>query len=62
MVDANEAWSAKEAAVKIEAMRAGRAHDLLWVEDPILRDDFDGLRMLRRALPWTQINAGEYLD
>jgi len=61
MVDANEAWSAKEAAMKIEAMRAA-GHAPLWVEDPILRHDFDGLRMLRRCLPWTQINAGEYLD
>ncbi len=42
-------------------MRAA-GHAPLWVEDPILRHDFDGLRMLRRCLPWTQINAGEYLD
>lgn len=61
MVDANEAWGAKEAAMKIEAIRAA-GHSLLWVEDPILRHDFDGLRMLRRALPWVQINSGEYLD
>lgn len=61
MVDANEAWSAKEAATKIEAIRAA-GHHLLWVEDPILRHDFPGLRMLRQALPWTQINSGEYLD
>ncbi len=61
MIDANEAWSAKEAAVKIEAIhRAG--YELMWVEDPILRNDFDGLRMLRNAVPWTQINSGEYLD
>ena len=61
MVDANEAWSAKEAAMKIEAMRSA-GHMPLWVEDPILRHDFDGLRLLRRSLPWTQINSGEYLD
>ncbi|MEO5808422.1 mandelate racemase/muconate lactonizing enzyme family protein [Devosia sp.] len=61
MIDANEAWGAKEAAVKIEAIcRAG--HELLWVEDPILRNDFDGLRLLRNSLPWTLINSGEYLD
>ncbi len=61
MIDANEAWGVKEALVKIEAIgRAG--HDLLWVEDPILRTDFEGLRLLRRATPRTQINAGEYLD
>jgi L-alanine-DL-glutamate epimerase-like enolase superfamily enzyme len=61
MIDANEAWSAKEALVRVEAIRRA-GHDLLWIEDPILRDDFDGLRMLRGAAPWTQINAGEYLD
>ena len=61
MVDANEAWSSKEALVKIEAMREA-GHDLLWVEDPILRSDFAGLKMLRQATSRTQINSGEYLD
>lgn len=61
MVDANEAWGAKEALMKISAMRdAGFA--LTWVEDPILRHDFDGLRLLRQSLPFTMINSGEYLD
>jgi len=61
MIDANEAWSAKEAAVKLNAIRDA-GHPLLWVEDPILRNDFDGLRMLRDQVSWTQINSGEYLD
>jgi L-alanine-DL-glutamate epimerase-like enolase superfamily enzyme len=39
--------------------RAG--HAIYWVEDPIPRDDFDGLRLLR-ALGITRINSGEYLD
>lgn len=61
MIDANEAWGAKEAQVKLEAIhRAG--YDLLWVEDPIMRHDFAGLRELRAATPWTMINSGEYLD
>jgi len=61
MIDANEAWGAKEALAKLEAIhRAG--HDLLWVEDPVLRTDFDGLRLLRQGAPWTEINSGEYLD
>jgi L-alanine-DL-glutamate epimerase-like enolase superfamily enzyme len=61
MIDANEAWGAKEASVKLNAIhKAG--YDLLWVEDPILRTDFDGLRALRSAVPWTLINSGEYLD
>lgn len=60
MVDANEAWAPKEALMKIAAMeRVG--HPLLWVEDPVLRHDFEGLKMLRAATG-TQINSGEYLD
>jgi L-alanine-DL-glutamate epimerase-like enolase superfamily enzyme len=61
MIDANEGWSSKEALVKLEAIRRA-GHDLLWVEDPILRHDHEGLRTLRHAASWTQINSGEYLD
>ena len=61
MIDANEAWGAKEALTKIHAIRDA-GYNLLWVEDPILRRDFDGLRMLRAAVPFTMINSGEYLD
>ena len=61
MIDANEAWSAKEAVTKLEAIRRA-GHEIFWVEDPILRWDFDGLRMLRQSCPWTLINSGEYLD
>jgi L-alanine-DL-glutamate epimerase-like enolase superfamily enzyme len=61
MIDANEAWGAKEALTRLETIkRAG--YELLWVEDPILRSDFDGLRLLRQAASWTLINSGEYLD
>ena len=61
MVDANEAWDPKGAAIKVEAMRRA-GHELAWVENPVLRDDFAGLSLLRRALPFTKINSGEYLD
>src|SRR6202521_4578413 len=61
MIDANEAWGAKEALTKLEAIRRA-GHDLLWVEDPVLRSDFEGLRLLRQGAPWTLINSGEYLD
>ena len=61
MIDANEAWGAKEALVKLEAIRKA-GFNLMWVEDPILRDDFEGLRLLRQSTPWTLINSGEYLD
>ncbi len=61
MIDANEAWGAKEALVKLTEIRDA-GFRLTWVEDPILRDDFEGLRMLRQGAPWTLINSGEYLD
>jgi len=60
MIDANEAWTAQEAAQALQIFkRAG--HDIYWIEDPIPRDDFDGLRLLR-ALGIARVNAGEYLD
>lgn len=61
MIDANEAWGAKETIAKLEVIRAA-GHDLLWVEDPILRNDFEGLKLLRESVGWTMINSGEYLD
>jgi L-alanine-DL-glutamate epimerase-like enolase superfamily enzyme len=61
MIDANEAWSAKEALVKLTAIHDA-GFPIVWIEDPILRNDFDGLRMLRQGAPWTLINSGEYLD
>ena len=61
MIDANEAWGAKEASVKIHKIH-NLGYELLWVEDPILRHDFEGLRMLKAVTPETMINSGEYLD
>lgn len=61
MIDSNEAWGAKEALAKLEAIRKA-GYDLLWVEDPILRNDYAGLKMLKDAASWTLINSGEYLD
>ena len=61
MADANEAWGAKEAVVKLETIRRA-GYDLLWIEDPILRHDLEGLKLLRERVSWTQINSGEYLD
>ena len=61
MADANEAWSAKEAIVKLEIIRRA-GYDLAWIEDPILRHDFEGLKLLRESVGWTQVNSGEYLD
>ncbi len=60
MIDANEAWSPAEAIRRLHAYhRAGL--EFLWIEDPCLRFDFDGLREVARATPFTLVNTGEYL-
>jgi L-alanine-DL-glutamate epimerase-like enolase superfamily enzyme len=60
MIDSNEAWSPKEAIYRLHAFHdAGFA--IYWAEDPCLRDDFEGLRRISDAVPFTHINAGEYL-
>jgi L-alanine-DL-glutamate epimerase-like enolase superfamily enzyme len=61
MVDANEAWTARQAIIALEQFRRA-GHVIYWLEDPILRDDFAGLKLLRASCGSTQINAGEYLD
>jgi L-alanine-DL-glutamate epimerase-like enolase superfamily enzyme len=61
MVDANEAWTPKQAIRNLTLMqRAG--HEIYWVEDPILRDDFAGLKLIQDQCGPTLLNAGEYLD
>jgi L-alanine-DL-glutamate epimerase-like enolase superfamily enzyme len=60
MIDANEAWSPAEAIRRLHAFhRAGI--EILWVEDPCLRYDFDGLREVSRTVPFCLVNTGEYL-
>jgi L-alanine-DL-glutamate epimerase-like enolase superfamily enzyme len=60
MVDSNEAWSPGEAIRRLHAYHAA-GFEILWVEDPCLRYDFDGLREIMRAAPFTLVNTGEYL-
>jgi len=61
MVDANEAWSPKEAIQRLHAYRDA-GYDIYWAEDPCLRDDYAGLHEIRSAVPFTLVNSGEYLD
>jgi len=61
MIDANEAFSPKE------AIRRGRAYadagfDLYWFEDPVTRTDIEGVRRVTDALVDTHLNGGEYVD
>ena len=51
---------ARRCAGLMPIRRAG--FDIFWVEDPCLRDDFDGLREIRSGAPWVHVNSGEYLD
>jgi L-alanine-DL-glutamate epimerase-like enolase superfamily enzyme len=61
MVDANEAWSPKE-AIRRARIYLEHGLDIYWLEDPCLRFDVDGLGLVARETPWTRVNAGEYLD
>jgi L-alanine-DL-glutamate epimerase-like enolase superfamily enzyme len=61
MVDANEAWSPKEAIRALHTYRDAGIK-VYWVEDPCLRDDYEGLARVCAEVPFTFVNAGEYLD
>lgn len=61
MVDANEAWSPKEAIRRAHAYRDA-GFDIDWIEDPVLRSDIEGCRRVAEAVPFSRINAGEYVD
>lgn len=61
MVDANEAWTPKEAIRRLHAYRDA-GHTIFWIEDPCPRDDFEGLRQVADAVPFAHLNTGEYLD
>jgi L-alanine-DL-glutamate epimerase-like enolase superfamily enzyme len=61
MLDANEAWSPKAA---IRALHAywDAGINVYWIEDPCLRDDYEGLARVCAEVPFAFVNAGEYLD
>jgi L-alanine-DL-glutamate epimerase-like enolase superfamily enzyme len=57
-VDANGAYSRKQA---LELAEAFAAHRVSWFEEPVTSDDLDGLRIIRdRAPAVMDIAAGEY--
>jgi L-alanine-DL-glutamate epimerase-like enolase superfamily enzyme len=61
MADANEAWSPKEAIRALYTFRDAGIN-IYWIEDPCLRDDFEGLARICAEVPFTFVNSGEYLD
>ncbi len=61
MVDANRAWTAKEAIRRAWAYeKAGL--DIYWLEDPCRNDDLSELARVREAVPFTHLCVGDYLD
>jgi L-alanine-DL-glutamate epimerase-like enolase superfamily enzyme len=61
LVDANEAWTAKDTIRRLHAYRDAGLH-VLWIEDPCPREDVKGLSRVAREVPFAYLQAGEYLD
>jgi L-alanine-DL-glutamate epimerase-like enolase superfamily enzyme len=60
MVDANEAWSPKEAILRLRLYH-DEGFKIYWIEDPITREDYSGYAALRSLISTSRINTGEYL-
>ena len=60
MIDANEAWSPKEAILRAN-LYYDAGFEIFWIEDPITRDDYAGYSRLAAEIPFARINTGEYL-
>src|SRR5205807_1105089 len=57
-IDANGAYSPKQALALAEQFAD---QGVSWFEEPVVRTDLDGLRLLRRRAPaGTEIAGGEY--
>jgi len=59
MLDANEAWTPKETIRRVRAYRDAGL-DVYWVEDPVFREDLDGIARAVEHTPSTHINMGDY--
>ena len=60
MVDANEAWSPKEALRRCSIYH-NEGFEIYWIEDPITREDYRGYSRLSAEIASSRINTGEYL-
>jgi L-alanine-DL-glutamate epimerase-like enolase superfamily enzyme len=60
-LDANEAFSPKEAIRRAHAYRDAGL-DVYWFEDPVIRADVDGIRRVAESVPFALINTGEYVN
>jgi len=61
LLDANEAWSAKEAIKRMHGFHDDGV-DVYWLEDPCLREDYAAIVEVRQGVPFSLINTGENLD
>ena len=61
MADANEAWTVKETLYRINEY-LNKGIKIYWIEDPILRNDYQGYAFLCQNSPNVLINNGEYVD
>jgi L-alanine-DL-glutamate epimerase-like enolase superfamily enzyme len=59
-LDANEAFSPKEAVRRAHAYRDAGI-DVLWLEDPCHRRDVDGIARVAEQVPFSHVNTGEYV-
>lgn len=59
IIDANEYWSPKQAVQHIAALE--RHYDFAWVEEPVRRWDYDGLRRVSQAVR-SPIATGENIN
>jgi L-alanine-DL-glutamate epimerase-like enolase superfamily enzyme len=60
MIDANEAWSPKEASLRCR-IYDDEGFEIYWIEDPITREDYSGYQRLAAEIDSARINTGEYL-
>ena len=60
MIDANEAWSPKEAVRRANAFAAA-VLAVYWLEDPCPRHDVGGLKFVRESLPTTRLETAKLL-
>lgn len=61
MIDANEAFSPKEAIRRTRAYQDA-GYDVFWFEDPTFREDIEGIQRVIEALPDVHVNTGEYVN
>lgn len=59
MIDANEFWTPKQAVQRVRALE--RSFSLTWVEEPVPRLDYQGLRQVTRAID-APVATGENLN